>query len=110
MALEYPPKPKLDKNLLLLSPMVVQSVSNVKVNILHRSYTRLRCEEILLILSIQAQTNPLADLILKQIPKLKGLEAHSSHILSEVDKDTFRRLGINITEEPMNYKHRLYYK
>lgn len=101
---------KLDKNLLLLSPMVVQSVSNVKVNILHRSYTRLRCEEILLILSIQAQTNPLADLILKQIPKLKGLEAHSSHILSEVDKDTFRRLGINITEEPMNYKHRLYYK
>ena len=101
---------KLDKNLLLLSPTVVKSVHNIKVDTLHRSYTRLRCEEILLILSIQAQTNPLADLILKQIPKLKGLEAHSSHILSEVDRDTFKRLGINITEEPMSYKHRLYYK
>ena len=77
---------------------------------MHRSYARLRAEEILLALSIQALTNPLAELALKQIPKLKGLELHSTVILSEVDRNTLKGLGINVTEEPVNYQKRLYFK
>ena len=83
---------------------------STKINILNRSNARLRLEEILLALSISANNNPLAELCIKQIHKLKGLEAHSSTILSEVDRAAFRRLGINITEEPINYQKKLYYK
>ena len=101
---------KIDKNIYLLSPSVVQPMQNLKVNHLHRSYTRLRAEEILLALSIQAVTNPLAELALKQIPQLKGLEVHSTTILSEVDRNTLKRLGMNVTEEPTNYKSKLYFK
>jgi uncharacterized protein (UPF0371 family) len=38
--------------------------------------------------------------VLEQLPKLKKSEAHSTVILSQVDLDVFRKLGINITCEP----------
>lgn len=101
---------KIDKDIYLLSPGVIEPLYKAKTQLLHRSYARLRVEEILLVLSLQAYSNPLAELALKQVPKLYRVEAHSSHILSEVDRQAFKRLGINVTEEPQNYKHRLYYK
>ena len=84
-------------------------MQELKVKLLHRSHVRLRAEEILLALSIQANTNPLAELALRQVPKLAGLELHSTTILSEVDRNTLKRLGINVTEEPVNYQKRLYF-
>ena len=101
---------KIDKNIFLISPNVFEPMQALKTQYLHRSYARLRAEEILLALSIQAVTNPLAEMALKQIPKLKGLELHSTVILSEVDRNTLKGLGINVTEEPVNYQKRLYYK
>ena len=99
---------KIDKNMFLLMPMVIEPIKELKTNFLHRSNTRLRAEEVLLALSIQSKTNPLAELALKQLPKLVGSEAHSSTILSEVDLGTLTRLGIRVTEEPISYKKKLY--
>ena len=101
---------KIDKKIYLLSPSVIEPMRDLKVNSFHKAHVRLRAEEILLALSIQASTNPLADLALKQLPKLEGLELHSTTILSEVDRNTLKSLGIHVTEEPVNYKKRLYYK
>ena len=91
-------------------PMVLEPIKELKTNFLHRSNTRLRAEEVLLALSIQSKTNPLAELALKQLPKLVGSEAHSSTILSEVDLNTLTRLGLHVTEEPISYKQKLYTK
>ena len=101
---------KIDKSIFLLSPSVIEPIQQLKIKHLHKAYARLRAEEILLALSIQANTNPLADLALKQIPKLKGLEVHSTTILSEVDRNTLKLLGMNVTEEPVNYQKKLYLK
>lgn len=101
---------KIDKNIFLLSPNIITPMQELKVNFLHRSYVRLRAEEILLALSIQALTNPLAELAIKQLPKLKGSELHSTTILSEVDLKTLKLLGINVTEEAINYQKKLYFK
>lgn len=101
---------KIDKNIFLLSPSVIGPMQELKVKYLHRSYVRLRAEEILLALSIQALTNPLAELAIKQLPKLKGSELHSTTMLSEVDLKTLKLLGINVTEEPTNYQKKLYFK
>ena len=38
---------------------------------------------------------------MEQLYNLRGCEVHSSVILSPVDEKVFRRLGINITCEPM---------
>ena len=101
---------KIDKNMYLLMPMVLLPMQELKMNFLHRSNARLRAEEVLLALSIQAKTNPLAEIALKQLTKLKGSEAHSSTLLSEVDLQTLTRLGIRVTEEPISYKRKLYNK
>ena len=101
---------KIDKNLYLLSPSVINPMRELKENYLHKQYSRLRAEEILLALSIQALNNPLAELALKQLPKLRGCEMHSSTLLSEVDLVTLKRLGINVSQEPANYQKKLYYK
>ena len=101
---------KIDKDMYLLMPMVIEPLTELKLNYLHRSNTRLRAEEVLLVLSIQSRTNPLAERALKQLPKLVGCEAHSSTILSEVDLQTLNRLGIRVSEEPISYKNRLYTK
>ena len=101
---------KIDKNIFLLSPSVIEPMQKLKVDYLHRSYVRLRAEEILLALSIQAVTNPLAELAIKQLPKLKGSELHSTTVLSEVDLKTLKLLGINVTEEPQNYQSKLFFR
>ncbi|MBO6280603.1 MAG: DUF1846 domain-containing protein [Bacilli bacterium] len=99
---------KIDKEMYLLMPVVLEPIKELKTNYLHRSNTRLRAEEVLLALSIQSRTNPLAELAMKQLPKLVGCEAHSSTILSEADLGTLTRLGIRVTEEPISYKKKLY--
>ena len=101
---------KIDENMYLLMPSVIEPIKELKMDILHRSNTRLRAEEVLLALSIQSKTNPLAELALNQLPKLKNCEAHSTTILSEVDLGTLNRLGIRVTEEPTSYKKKLYTK
>ena len=52
-------------------------------------------------LAICAATNPTAELAMEQLNKLRGCEVHSSVILSSVDEKVFRRLGVNITCEPI---------
>ena len=61
---------------------------------------RLHTDEILIALSICAATDPRAEQAMEQLHKLRGCEAHSSVILSQVDEKTFKRLGVNITCEP----------
>jgi uncharacterized protein (UPF0371 family) len=37
---------------------------------------------------------------MQQLGKLRGCDVHSSVILSSVDENTFKRLGVNLTTEP----------
>ena len=66
--------------------------------------------EILIALAISATTNPIAALALEQLPKLKGCEAHSTVIVSEVDSNVYRKLGLNLTCEPIYATKKLYHK
>ena len=60
---------------------------------------RLHTDEVLIALSGSAATNPLAELALSQLPKLKGCQAHTSVMLSDVDIKTFKKLGVQLTCE-----------
>ena len=84
----------------LMSPVVLDPIQHLKVAHLGNRNPRLHTDETLIALSICAATNPLAELAMEQLSKLKGCEVHSSVILSPVDEKVFKRLGVNLTCEP----------
>lgn len=100
----------IDDSLLLISPNVIGPIQDLKTNSLGYRNPRLHLDEMLIALSIAATTNPIAELALKQLPKLKGLQAHSSALLGDFDLKYLKCLGIQVTEEPVldpSKKHRL---
>ncbi len=84
----------------LISPVVIDPIQHLKVDHLGNRNPRLHTDEILIALSISAATNPTAELALRQLPKLRGCEMHSTVILSSADENTLKRLGVNLTCEP----------
>jgi uncharacterized protein (UPF0371 family) len=94
----------------LISPIVIEPIQVLKVKHMGNRNPRLHTDEILMALSICAATNPTAALALQQLPKLRGCEAHSSVILSRVDENVFKKLGVNITCEPQYQTNKLYHQ
>ncbi|MEY8381744.1 DUF1846 domain-containing protein [Christensenellaceae bacterium 44-20] len=100
----------LPDELLLISPEVIEPIQRLKTKCLGNRNPRLHMDETLIALSICAAADPNAELALQQIPKLKGLEAHSTVLLSSVDEGVFRKLGVNLTCEPKYETNKLYQK
>ena len=90
----------IDDKVNLISPMVLAPIQHLKVEHLGNTNPRLHTDEVLIALSMSAATNPMAELAMEQLDKLRGCEVHSSVILSPVDEKTFKRLGVNLTCEP----------
>lgn len=100
----------IQKDIHLISPIIIEPIQNLKTVHLGNRNPRLHTDEILVALSICAATNPTAELAMRQLPKLRGCEAHSTVILSHVDEGTFRKLGVNLTCEPQYQTKKLYHK
>ena len=90
----------IDDEVLLMSPEVIEPISDLKVNHLGNNNPRLHTDETLIALSICAATDKNAAAAMEQIEKLRGCEVHSTVMLSPVDERTFKRLGVNVTCEP----------
>ena len=100
----------IDKKLPLIAPGVIEPIQHLKVEHLGNHNPRLHTDELLIALSICAVTNPMAGYAIDQLGKLRGCEAHSSVILSHVDEDLFKKLGVNITFEPKYQAKKLFHK
>ncbi|MDR0309714.1 MAG: DUF1846 domain-containing protein [Candidatus Methanoplasma sp.] len=98
----------LDDSILLISPDILKPIQELKTRDLGFKNTKLHVDEMLIALSISAQTDPVAKVALSQLPKLRGCEMHSSVILSSVDDSIIKRLGLNITCEPVYQTNSLY--
>ena len=42
-----------------------------------------------------------AKLAMEQLPALQGLDVHTTVMLSDVDKKTFKKLGVRLTSDPV---------
>ncbi len=100
----------IDDATTLLSPEIINPLQELKVRFLGNHNPKLHTDEILIALSVCAQQDPIARKALDQLPKLKGCEAHSSVILSQVDENVFAKLGVNLTCEPQYQTKKLYHK
>ncbi|MHA1671168.1 MAG: DUF1846 domain-containing protein [Promethearchaeota archaeon] len=84
----------------LLSPNILQSISNLKSEIFNHKRLSLNLEEALIALSISADFNPSAKVAMEKLKALKNCEMHSTHIPTPGDEAGLRRLGLNITSDP----------
>lgn len=87
-------------NVFLLSPTVLKSIFKLKQKTSYKSNYSLNLPEVLIALSICEQTNPVIEKSLEKLEKLRGLEAHSSYIISTTEIKVLKSLGINVTCEP----------
>ena len=99
----------LDDDLHLISPSVIEPIQTLKTEYLGSKNPRLHTDEVMIALSICAATDKNAELALKQIPKLKGCQAHSSVMLSSVDQKQFKRLNVQLTSEA-KYENKIIYQ
>ena len=85
----------------LISQSLIEPIQFTKMNYLKGKNPRLHTDEVLVALSILSTTNENCRLALEQLPKLNGCQVHSTVMLSEVDRKIFKKLGIDLTCDPM---------
>lgn len=101
---------EIDKEVDLIAPELIAPIQELKTNVLSSVNPRLHTDEVLIALSIASINDPNAKKAMDALSKLKGLEAHSTVILSSVDSHTLKKLGINLTSEPRYQSKRLFHK
>ncbi len=95
--------------ILLLSPVILEPIRNLKANELGGRMTALNANEILIALSISAVTNPTAQLAYEQLGNLKGVQGHATVMLNKDEEQVLRNLGIEFTSDPYFPSKNLYY-
>ncbi len=93
----------------LIAPSAIEPIQTLKTNYLGSKNPRLHTDEVLIALSVSAATDPIAQNALAQLPKLEGCQVHTSVMLSAVDIAVFKKLGVQLTSEPV-YEHKRLYR
>ncbi len=100
----------IDKEVNLIDPAIIEPVQELKIKTLGNHNPRLHSDETLIALSISATMNEYARIAYDNLKYLSGCEAHSTVILAQVDEDIYRKLGINLTSEPVYTTKKLFHK
>ncbi|MBR2349673.1 MAG: DUF1846 domain-containing protein [Clostridia bacterium] len=91
----------IDDKIKLIAPAAIEAILQLKKESLKAKSNKINLEEALIALSFSAATNPTVEFALEKLKMLSGCEAHSSVMLPESSLTIFRRLGINLTCEPV---------
>ncbi len=94
----------------LFSHKIIEPIQELKTKYLNGNNPRLHSDEVLIALAIGSQTSYSCAQALQALEKLKHAEVHSTVILSEVDINTFKKLGTNLTMDPTYQTKKLYHK
>ena len=85
----------------LIPQSMIEPIQRTKVDFLHGHNPRLHTDEVLVALSMLSITDENCRLALQQLPKFEGCQVHSTVLLSEVDRKIFKRLGVELTCDPV---------
>lgn len=91
----------IDHETKLISQDLIEPIQYTKVTYLQGRNPRLHTDEVLVALSVLSRSDENCRLALEQLPKLNGCQAHSTVMLSEVDRKIFKKLGVDITCDPV---------
>lgn len=98
----------IDDAIHIISPEAIEPIQTLKTKYLGSKNPRLHTDEVLVALSISAAANPVAKQALNEIPNLKHCQVHTSVMLSSVDVNVFKRLGIQLTSESKHENKKIY--
>ena len=99
----------IPKEAKLMSPEILEPISNLKTERLGNHNPRLHLDEVLIALSICAATDQTARRALECLPLLRNCDAHSTVILAQNDVTVLKKLGIQMTCEPRYQTQKLYH-
>ena len=88
----------------LIPQKMIEPIQKTKVTYLHGNNPRLHTDEVLVALSTQSTIDENCENALAMLPQLKGCQVHSTVMLSEVDQKIFKKLGVNLTCDPVKKK------
>ena len=101
----------IPKSTLLMSPAVLEPLLSLKNELLGGStsgYSVLKADDVLSALYICAVTDPVAKRAVEQLPRLRGCELHTTHILNAGDANVLRKMKMNITSDPIFASKKLF--
>lgn len=85
----------------LIAPEVIQPIQKLKIDYLGSKNPRLHTDEVLIALSMCTSKDENAQKAMDMLPSLKGCQVHTSVMLSTVDINIFKKLGMMLTSEPV---------
>lgn len=89
----------IDDEITLIAPSVIEPIMRVKKDILREKHLRLDLQEVIIALTVCASFNPVAQLALDELHKLRCTEMHSTVMLNSGDENILRKLGVNVTSD-----------
>ena len=91
----------IDDSLMLISPIVLEPILKLKINILGSRSSVLKVDDVLAALAITAATNTMTARAMEELPTLRDCEMHSTTMLHTGDEGTLRKMGLRLTCEPI---------
>ncbi len=88
-------------NVDLISKNAIMPIQDLKIKYLGSKNPRLHIDEMLIALSSSAEHDKNAEKAIKQLPKLRNCEAHTTVMLAHNDEKFYKKLGINLTMNPI---------
>ena len=99
----------IDDKAELLTREIIEPLQDLKTKRLGNNSPLLHLNELLIALEMRTASDENAKAAISELGHLAGLEVHSSVILSSIDVEMFKRLGMNLTCEPVYENNKLYH-
>lgn len=91
----------IDHDLKLIPESMIEPIQHTKISYLGGHNPRLHTDEVLVALSVLSEQDENCRRALEQLPKLRDCQVHSTVMLSDVDQRIFKKLGVQLTCEPV---------
>lgn len=92
----------------IITDDILLPIVSYRTNILKSHCTLLTVDDILVALSICSAKNEKAKKALEKLTELKNCDAHSTYILPSSEENTLKKLGINVTCDPVFTNNNLF--
>ncbi len=92
----------------VISDQVLLPIMDLRKNYLHQNCSVLTADDVLIALAISSRTNEKAQKAISCLPKLEGMEAHCTYMLSPAEESVLKKLKISITCQPQYLSNHLF--
>ncbi len=98
----------IDHDVKLIPQEMIEPIQRTKVDFLHGHNPRLHTDEVLVALAMLSRSDQNCLRALEALPQLEGCQVHCTVMLSEVDRKTFKKLGVGLTCDPVKKASKSY--